>query len=118
MLGFFSHAKFLPKFYFPFKSRYSYIDQCLSAAFTLQVDTQLPTLKQAGFKQADLEQQKSSEDIPKAVPTVRKTDLMQVKGEMEILVSLTTVVENSSFSTEHLGLFSHQIRVKKVTPTV
>ncbi|KAL9821828.1 Golgi membrane protein 1 isoform 2-T4 [Geothlypis trichas] len=48
-----------------------------------QVDTQLPTLKQAGFKQADLEQQKSSEDIPKAVTTVRKTDLMQVKDKQE-----------------------------------
>ncbi|XP_039585503.1 Golgi membrane protein 1 [Passer montanus] len=44
-----------------------------------QVDTQLPALKQTGFKQADLEQQKTNEDVPKAVPTIRKTDLMQAK---------------------------------------
>ncbi|KAL9821825.1 Golgi membrane protein 1 isoform 1-T3 [Geothlypis trichas] len=53
-----------------------------------QVDTQLPTLKQAGFKQADLEQQKSSEDIPKAVTTVRKTDLMQVKERTDSLTDM------------------------------
>ncbi|NXQ75541.1 GOLM1 protein, partial [Quiscalus mexicanus] len=66
----------------------SYIDQCLSAAFTLQVGTQLPALKQAGFKQADLEQQKTGEDIPKAVPTVRKTDLMQVKERTDSLTDM------------------------------
>ncbi|NWR24383.1 GOLM1 protein, partial [Emberiza fucata] len=61
---------------------------CLSAAFTLQVDTQLPALKQAGFKQADLEQQKTNEDVPKAVPTVRKTDLMQVKERTDSLADM------------------------------
>ncbi|XP_031951720.1 Golgi membrane protein 1 isoform X3 [Corvus moneduloides] len=48
-----------------------------------QVDTQLPALKETEFKQADLEQQKTSEDVPKAVPTVRKTDLMQAKDKQE-----------------------------------
>ncbi|NWT56026.1 GOLM1 protein, partial [Erythrocercus mccallii] len=44
-----------------------------------QVNTPLPALKQTGFKQDDLEHQKNSEDVPKAVPTVRKTDLEQAK---------------------------------------
>ncbi|XP_048146576.1 Golgi membrane protein 1 isoform X3 [Corvus hawaiiensis] len=48
-----------------------------------QVDTQLPALKETEFKQADLEQQKTSEDVPKAVPTLRKTDLMQAKDKQE-----------------------------------
>ncbi|NXE59026.1 GOLM1 protein, partial [Calcarius ornatus] len=61
---------------------------CLSAAFTLQVETQLPALKQAGFKQADLEQQNTNEDVPKAVPTVRKTDLMQVKERTDSLTDM------------------------------
>ncbi|NXA61228.1 GOLM1 protein, partial [Mohoua ochrocephala] len=51
-----------------------------------QVEPQLPALKQTEFKQADLEQQKTSEDAPKAVPTVRRTDVMQAEGEMEIPV--------------------------------
>ncbi|KFP79928.1 Golgi membrane protein 1, partial [Acanthisitta chloris] len=42
-----------------------------------QVSTQLPAVKQREFKQADLEQQKPSEDVPKALPTVRKTVLLQ-----------------------------------------
>ncbi|NWT78919.1 GOLM1 protein, partial [Lanius ludovicianus] len=53
-----------------------------------QVDTQLPALKQTEFKQADLEHQKTSEDVPKAVPTVRKTDVMQAK---ERTASLTDI---------------------------
>ncbi|NXB06672.1 GOLM1 protein, partial [Cnemophilus loriae] len=52
-----------------------------------QVDTQLPALKQAEFKQADLEQQKTS-DVPKAVPTVRKTDLMQAKERTDSLTDI------------------------------
>ncbi|XP_066194875.1 Golgi membrane protein 1 isoform X2 [Sylvia atricapilla] len=51
-----------------------------------QVDT--PALKQTGFKQADLEQQKNSEDIPKAVPTVRKTDLEQAKERKDSLTDI------------------------------
>ncbi|NWV57459.1 GOLM1 protein, partial [Daphoenositta chrysoptera] len=47
-----------------------------------QVNTQLPALMQTEFKQADLEQQKTSEDVPKAVPTVRRTDLMQAKESL------------------------------------
>ncbi|NWR40827.1 GOLM1 protein, partial [Regulus satrapa] len=50
-----------------------------------QVDTQLPALKQTGFKQADLDQQKTSEDVPKAVPTVRKADPMQAKEKPDSL---------------------------------
>ncbi|KAF2983007.1 hypothetical protein EK904_011668 [Melospiza melodia maxima] len=53
-----------------------------------RVDTQLPALKQAGFKQDDLEQQKINENIPKAVPTVRKTDLMQVKERTDSLTDM------------------------------
>ncbi|OWK62552.1 Golgi membrane protein 1 [Lonchura striata] len=53
-----------------------------------QVDTQLPALKQTGFQQADLEQQKTSEDVPKAVPTVRKTDLMQAKERTDSLTDI------------------------------
>ncbi|NWW53001.1 GOLM1 protein, partial [Pedionomus torquatus] len=44
-----------------------------------QVNTQLSGTKQTEFKQADLEQQKPNEDVPKAVPTVKKTDLLQAK---------------------------------------
>uniref|UniRef100_U3JLQ6 Golgi membrane protein 1 n=1 Tax=Ficedula albicollis TaxID=59894 RepID=U3JLQ6_FICAL len=53
-----------------------------------QVDTQLSALKQTGFKQADLKQQKSSEDVPKAVPTVRKTDLMQAQERTDSLTDI------------------------------
>ncbi|NXB57508.1 GOLM1 protein, partial [Struthidea cinerea] len=53
-----------------------------------QVDTQLPALKQTEFKQADLEQQKTNEDVPKAVPTVRKTDLMQAKERTDSLTDI------------------------------
>ncbi|KFP11461.1 Golgi membrane protein 1, partial [Egretta garzetta] len=44
-----------------------------------QVNTQLPALKQAEFKQPDLEQQEQNGDVPKAAPTVKKTDLLQAK---------------------------------------
>ncbi|XP_039945788.1 Golgi membrane protein 1 [Hirundo rustica] len=53
-----------------------------------QVDTPLPALKQAGFKQDDLEQEKKSEDIPKAVPTVRKTDLEQAEERTDSLTDI------------------------------
>ncbi|NXN89408.1 GOLM1 protein, partial [Bombycilla garrulus] len=53
-----------------------------------QVNIQQPALKQTGFKQADLEQQKTSEDVPKAVPTVRKTDLMQAKERTDSLTDI------------------------------
>ncbi|XP_071437618.1 Golgi membrane protein 1 isoform X2 [Pithys albifrons albifrons] len=48
-----------------------------------QVNIQPPALKQTEFKQAELEQQKPSEDVPKAEPTVRQTDLMQAKERIE-----------------------------------
>ncbi|NWY53709.1 GOLM1 protein, partial [Chionis minor] len=44
-----------------------------------QVCVQLPASKQTELKQADLEQQKPNEDVPKAVPTVKKIDLLQAK---------------------------------------
>ncbi|NWV58956.1 GOLM1 protein, partial [Malurus elegans] len=50
-----------------------------------KVDTQRPALKQTEFKQADLEQQKTSEAVPKAVPTVIKTDVMQAKERTDSL---------------------------------
>ncbi|XP_030824072.1 Golgi membrane protein 1 [Geospiza fortis] len=53
-----------------------------------RASTQLPALKQAGLKQADLEQQKTNEDVPKAVATVRKIDLMQVKGRTDSLTDM------------------------------
>ncbi|KFQ79071.1 Golgi membrane protein 1, partial [Phoenicopterus ruber ruber] len=42
-------------------------------------NSQLPALKQTEFKQADLEQQKPNEDVPKAVPTIKKIDPLQAK---------------------------------------
>ncbi|NWS25839.1 GOLM1 protein, partial [Polioptila caerulea] len=53
-----------------------------------QVNTQLSALKQKGFKQADLEQQKTTEGVTKAVPTVRKTDLMQAEERTESLTDI------------------------------
>ncbi|NXU95604.1 GOLM1 protein, partial [Xiphorhynchus elegans] len=48
-----------------------------------QVNIQSPALKQTELKQAGLEQQKPSEDLPKEVPTVRHTDLMQAKERID-----------------------------------
>ncbi|XP_074934995.1 Golgi membrane protein 1 isoform X3 [Phalacrocorax aristotelis] len=48
-----------------------------------QVNIQLPALKQA-----DLEQQKHNEDVPKAVPTVKKIDLLQTKERMNGLADI------------------------------
>ncbi|NXH94548.1 GOLM1 protein, partial [Pachycephala philippinensis] len=53
-----------------------------------QVDTQLPPLKQTEFKQADLEQQQTSEDVPKPVTTVRRTDLMQAKERTDSVTDI------------------------------
>ncbi|NXK66098.1 GOLM1 protein, partial [Sylvietta virens] len=68
-----------------------------------QVNTPLPTLKQTGFKQADLEQQKTSEDVPKAVPTVRKTDLEQAKERTASLTDISKQepkAEDEKFSSQ------------------
>ncbi|NXI22571.1 GOLM1 protein, partial [Sterrhoptilus dennistouni] len=51
-----------------------------------QVNT--PALKQTGFKQADLEQQKNNKDVPKAVPTVRKANLEQAKERKDSLTDV------------------------------
>ncbi|KAM6391926.1 Golgi membrane protein 1 isoform 2-T2 [Rhynochetos jubatus] len=53
-----------------------------------QVDTQLSALKQTEFKPADLEQQKLNEDVPKAVPTVKKTDPLQAKERITGLADI------------------------------
>ncbi|NWX27419.1 GOLM1 protein, partial [Notiomystis cincta] len=50
-----------------------------------QVDT---ALKQTELQQANLEQQKIPEDVPKAVPTVRRTDLMQAKERTDSLTDI------------------------------
>ncbi|NWH73620.1 GOLM1 protein, partial [Piaya cayana] len=50
-----------------------------------QVNIQLPALKQTELMQADLEQQKHNEDVPKAVPTVKKIDLLQAKERRDTL---------------------------------
>ncbi|XP_065601728.1 Golgi membrane protein 1 [Cyrtonyx montezumae] len=42
-----------------------------------QADGQLPAPRQPEFKQTDLEQQRTNEDVPKAVPTVKRTDVLQ-----------------------------------------
>ncbi|XP_072216317.1 Golgi membrane protein 1 isoform X2 [Excalfactoria chinensis] len=42
-----------------------------------QADGQLPALKQTEFVQTDLEQQRANEDVPKAVPTVKRIDAVQ-----------------------------------------
>ncbi|OXB64802.1 hypothetical protein ASZ78_010395, partial [Callipepla squamata] len=42
-----------------------------------QADGQQPAPRQPEFKQTDLEQQRTSEDVPKAVPTVKRTDVLQ-----------------------------------------
>ncbi|NWV80004.1 GOLM1 protein, partial [Dasyornis broadbenti] len=60
-----------------------------------QMDTQLPPLKQTQFKQADVEEQKNSEDVPKAVPTVRKTDLMQAKERTDGLTDIRNQEPNA-----------------------
>ncbi|KAM6289993.1 Golgi membrane protein 1 [Aegotheles albertisi] len=51
-------------------------------------NSQLPALNQAEFKQADLEQQKPNEDAPKAVPTVKKIDMLQAKERINSPVDI------------------------------
>ncbi|KFR12207.1 Golgi membrane protein 1, partial [Opisthocomus hoazin] len=50
---------------------------------------QLPALKQTEVKQADLEQQKPNEDIPKAVPTVKKVDPLQAEERINGLADMS-----------------------------
>ncbi|KFV73992.1 Golgi membrane protein 1, partial [Dryobates pubescens] len=44
-----------------------------------------PAVMQIEFKQADLEQQKLSEDVPKAVPAVKKTDPLEAEERINSL---------------------------------
>ncbi|KFP50930.1 Golgi membrane protein 1, partial [Cathartes aura] len=53
-----------------------------------QVNIQLPALKQTEFKQADVEEQKPNEDVPKAVPTAKKIDPLQAKERMNGLADI------------------------------
>lgn len=39
---------------------------------------------QTEFKEADVEQQKLSEDVPRALPAVKKADPLQATGDVEI----------------------------------
>ncbi|CAN8220164.1 unnamed protein product [Coccothraustes coccothraustes] len=80
-----------------------------------QVDTQLPALKQAGFKQADLEHQKTNEDVPKAVPTVRKTDLMQVKERTDSLTGMRKQEPKAEEEQLSSQLEKHQESLKAAT---
>ncbi|NXX37697.1 GOLM1 protein, partial [Tricholaema leucomelas] len=50
-----------------------------------QVNTQLPAVMRTEFKHADVEQQKLSEDVPKALPAVKKTDPLQAKEKINNL---------------------------------
>ncbi|XP_054042799.1 Golgi membrane protein 1 [Rissa tridactyla] len=53
-----------------------------------QVNIQLPAVKQTEFKPSDLEQQKPKEDVPKAVPTEKKTDPLQAKERISDLADI------------------------------
>ncbi|NXK12407.1 GOLM1 protein, partial [Herpetotheres cachinnans] len=56
---------------------------------TSQVNIELPALKKTEFKQADLEQQKPNEDVPKATPTVKKIDPLQAKERINGLADIS-----------------------------
>ncbi|KFP90257.1 Golgi membrane protein 1, partial [Apaloderma vittatum] len=51
-------------------------------------DSQQPDVKQAELKQADSEQPKPTENVPKAVPTVEKTDPLQTKERINSLADI------------------------------
>ncbi|NXC47979.1 GOLM1 protein, partial [Penelope pileata] len=55
---------------------------------SVQVDSQPPALKQPEFKQTDLEEQKANEDVPKATPTVKKTDPLQANERINGLAAI------------------------------
>ncbi|XP_061199900.1 Golgi membrane protein 1 [Neopsephotus bourkii] len=64
---------------------------------------QLPTLEQTEFKQADLEHQKPSEDGAKAVPTIKKTDLLEAKERINGLADIRKqepMVEEEKLSSQ------------------
>nr|XP_013802079.1 PREDICTED: LOW QUALITY PROTEIN: Golgi membrane protein 1-like [Apteryx mantelli mantelli] len=54
----------------------------------LQVNVQLPAFKQEEFQQAGLEQQKADEDVPRAVPTAKRTDSPQAKERINGLIAI------------------------------
>ncbi|NXE52348.1 GOLM1 protein, partial [Casuarius casuarius] len=54
----------------------------------LQVNVQLPAFKPVEFQQAALEQQKADEDVPRAVPTAKRTDSPQAKERINGLVAI------------------------------
>ncbi|NWX43544.1 GOLM1 protein, partial [Steatornis caripensis] len=77
-----------------------------------QVDIQLPALKQTEFKQADLEHQKLNEDVPKAVPTVKKTDTMQAKERINRLADMRKEEPNAEEETLSAQLRNPQNSLK------
>ncbi|NXK52155.1 GOLM1 protein, partial [Chauna torquata] len=55
---------------------------------SVQADSQLPALKKPEFKQTNSEQQKANKVVPKAVPTVKKTDPQQAKDRTNGLAAI------------------------------
>ncbi|XP_021236072.1 Golgi membrane protein 1 isoform X1 [Numida meleagris] len=66
-----------------------------------QADGQLPASKQPEFKQTDLEQQRAK-DVPKAVPTVKRTDALQPNERLNGLTAIRK--EDSKAEEEQLSV--------------
>ncbi|XP_042733429.1 Golgi membrane protein 1 [Lagopus leucura] len=67
-----------------------------------QADGQLSVPKQPEFKQTDLEQQRANEDVPKAVPTVKRTDVLQPNERANGLAAIRK--EDSKAEEEKLSV--------------
>eukprot|EP00076_Gallus_gallus_P011568 XP_004949279.1 Golgi membrane protein 1 [Gallus gallus] len=66
-----------------------------------QADGQLPAPKQPESKQTDLDQQRVNEDVPKAVPTVKRTDALQPNERVDGLTAIRK--EDSKVEEEKLS---------------
>ena len=66
-----------------------------------QADGQLPAPKQPESKQTDLDQQRVNEDVPKAVPTVKRTDALQPNERVNGLTAIRK--EDSKVEEEKLS---------------
>ncbi|XP_031458289.1 Golgi membrane protein 1 [Phasianus colchicus] len=67
-----------------------------------QADGQLSAPKQPEFKQTDLEQQRANEDVPKAVPTIKRTDALQPNERANGLAAIRK--EDSKAEEEKLSV--------------
>ncbi|XP_052557560.1 Golgi membrane protein 1 [Tympanuchus pallidicinctus] len=67
-----------------------------------QADGQLSVPKQPEFKQTDLEQQRANKDVPKAVPTVKRTDVLQPNERANGLAAIRK--EDSKAEEEKLSV--------------